>query len=188
MSEAPRPGGSKGQRGRTRARRAVSPTASGRAEAPHGFDAYEAAEHEHFDSVIGLEYGDISGDRVTASIVTGPRHQQPLGLVHGGVYAGVVESVASVAASVWAYENLDGQVAIGVSNATDFLRPHREGRLDAVAEPLHRGRRQQLWQVVITRADDGKVVARGQVRLQNVEPDPDTTRADDGKVVARGQV
>jgi len=55
-----------------------------------------------------------------------------------------------------------------VHNATDFLRPVTAGRLYVVAEPLQQGRTQQLWLVVLTRAEDGKAVARGQVRLQNV--------------------
>ena len=51
---------------------------------------------------------------------------------------------------------------------TDFLRPQREGTLRAVAEPLQQGKTQQLCQVVIDH-EDGKGVARGQVRLQNIE-------------------
>jgi acyl-coenzyme A thioesterase PaaI-like protein len=42
------------------------------------------------------------------------------------------------------------------------------GRLDVVAQPIQQGKTLQLWQVVLTRAEDGKLVARGQVRLQNV--------------------
>jgi 1,4-dihydroxy-2-naphthoyl-CoA hydrolase len=60
--------------------------------------------------------------------------------------------------------------AVGVSNLTDFLRPHRGGRLSVVATPIFQGRTQQLWQVEIRRGDDDKLVARGQVRLQNVKP------------------
>jgi 1,4-dihydroxy-2-naphthoyl-CoA hydrolase len=67
--------------------------------------------------------------------------------------------------------SLTGDVVVGVSNSTDFLRAHREGRVDLVAEPIHTGRTQQLWQVVITRATDGKPVARGQVRLQQLPAD-----------------
>ena len=65
-----------------------------------------------------------------------------------------------------------GQRAVGVANATDFLRPHRSGRLEVVAVPVHQGRTQQLWQVDIRRPGDDKLVARGQVRLQNVEAGP----------------
>ena len=74
-------------------------------------------------------------------------------------------------ATAGAYEAVKdrGQLAVGVTNATDFLRPQREGRLNVVAEPIQQGRTQQLWQVVVTRAEDGKAVARGQVRLQNIE-------------------
>jgi uncharacterized protein (TIGR00369 family) len=58
---------------------------------------------------------------------------------------------------------------VGVSNAVDFLRPHRAGRLEVVAVPIQQGRTQQLWQVEIRRPEDDKLIARGQVRLQNVE-------------------
>ena len=61
-----------------------------------------------------------------------------------------------------------GQFAVGVNNNTDFVRPMTTGRLDVVAEPIQQGRTLQLWQVLLTRSDDGKLVARGQVRLQNV--------------------
>jgi 1,4-dihydroxy-2-naphthoyl-CoA hydrolase len=61
-----------------------------------------------------------------------------------------------------------GQFAVGVNNNTDFVRPMTTGRLDVVAEPIQQGRTLQLWQVVLTRSEDGKLVARGQVRLQNV--------------------
>jgi 1,4-dihydroxy-2-naphthoyl-CoA hydrolase len=57
-----------------------------------------------------------------------------------------------------------------VSNVTDFLRPHQSGRLAVVAVAVQQGRTQQLWQVDIRRPEDGKLIARGQVRLQNVEP------------------
>ena len=57
---------------------------------------------------------------------------------------------------------------VGVSNQTDFIRATTEGVLIGLATPIHRGRTQQLWQVAVTREDDGKLVARGQVRLQNI--------------------
>jgi hypothetical protein len=65
---------------------------------------------------------------------------------------------------------------VGVTNVTDFLRPQRVGRREVVAEPIQPGRTQQLWQVVITRAEDGKAVARGQVRLQNLDAPPSPDR------------
>ena len=116
------------------------------------------------DGLLGLRYGSVTEGRVEATLEAGPQHHQPMGLVHGGVYAAAVESVASVGA--WMQLRGTGDAAVGVHNATDFLRPHTEGLLHVVGEPLHVGRTQQLWQVVISRDVDDKVVARGQVRLQ----------------------
>ena len=62
-----------------------------------------------------------------------------------------------------------GQFAVGVHNATDFLRAMTEGRVDVEAVPVQQSSVQQLWDVRITNAE-GKLVARGSVRLQNVTP------------------
>jgi uncharacterized protein (TIGR00369 family) len=118
------------------------------------------------DGTVGLVWETFALDRVTARLEPDARHHQPHGLVHGGVWCTVEESMASFGAALRA--GLDGDVVVGVSNTTDFLRPHRTGTVEAVAEPIHVGRTQQLWQVVLTRADDGKTVARGQVRLQHL--------------------
>jgi 1,4-dihydroxy-2-naphthoyl-CoA hydrolase len=119
-----------------------------------------------FVAATGLELTEVTGTRVAGHIDVGPGHHTPWGVVHGGVYCTAVESAASVGASTAVAER--GQFAVGVNNSTDFLRPMTAGRLDVLAEPLQQGRTLQLWLVTLTRADDGKVVARGQVRLQNV--------------------
>jgi 1,4-dihydroxy-2-naphthoyl-CoA hydrolase len=113
---------------------------------------------------LGLEFTELSGDRAVASWEVRPDHLQPYGIVHGGVHCSVIESVASVAGAHWFGER--GQV-VGVSNQTDFLRAVTEGRLTATGLPIHRGRLQQLWLVEI-RDDRDRLVARGQVRLQNL--------------------
>ena len=87
--------------------------------------------------------------------------------VHGGVYCMMIETLASTGAALWAIENGMGG-AMGLSNKTDFLRATTEGVLRGKATPIHRGRNQQLWQVDVIRESDGKLVAQGQVRLQNV--------------------
>lgn len=113
--------------------------------------------------------GELSGTRVTGSLDLGAQHHTPWGVVHGGVYTTAIESAASIGASIAVRDR--GQFAVGLSNATDFIRPVREGRVDVIAEPLTQGRSQQLWQVDIVRSDDGKRVAHGKVRLQNVPLD-----------------
>lgn len=130
-----------------------------------GADAHAPHPDDRFvRDVLGLVFDEVAPQRLTAHLEATSRHQQPYGIVHGGIYCAVIETLASYGAVL----NVDQSThnAVGVSNATDFLRAHREGRLDAVAEPVHLGRAQHLWQVVITRASDGKPVARGQVRMQ----------------------
>lgn len=134
----------------------------GRVPAP---DELEALASTGFDKVLGLRYVEASGDRVHAEWEVRPELHQPYGIVHGGVYCAVIESLASVGAALWLGER--GNV-VGVNNNTDFLRAVRSGLLTAVAEPQHRGRLQQLWRVVIT-GPDGRLVAEGRVRLQNLE-------------------
>jgi 1,4-dihydroxy-2-naphthoyl-CoA hydrolase len=114
-------------------------------------------------SWLGLEVLEWSGDRVVGAWDIRPDLLQPYGIVHGGVHASVIETLASLGAATW-YQQ--GQV-VGVSNQTDFLRAVREGRLTATGTPIHRGRLQQLWLVEI-RDENERIVARGQVRLQNL--------------------
>ncbi|HEY7781645.1 MAG TPA: PaaI family thioesterase [Ktedonobacterales bacterium] len=115
---------------------------------------------------LGLVFDEISGTRATAHLDLGSEHHTPWGVVHGGVYTTAIESVASVGASA-AVVAL-GQFAVGVNNSTDFLRSMRVGRVDVVAEPVIQGRVQQLWRIHVTRHEDGKAIALGHVRLQNV--------------------
>ena len=125
-----------------------------------------AVEVGEFISHLGLEFSEISGDRVSCTWTAGPRFHQPFGLVHGGVHCSVVETLASIGAGIWLGSR--GQV-VGVNNNTDFFRGVRDGELNSTGTPLHRGRSQQVW-LVETTDDQGRMVARGQVRLQNLYP------------------
>ncbi len=120
-----------------------------------------------FVSLLGLTLDEVSGDRVVIRWQVRPELHQPYGIQHGGVYCSVVETAASVGGSLWLGDR--GRV-VGVSNQTDFLRAVRDGELTAVGTPVHRGRSQQLWLVEITDGE-GRLVARGQVRLQNLSAD-----------------
>jgi uncharacterized protein (TIGR00369 family) len=117
-------------------------------------------------SLLDIEFDERSATRVTGSIAADERHHQPWGIVHGGLYTTAIETFATTGAFEAVKDR--GQRAVGVANATDFLRPHRAGRLNVVATAIHQGRTQQLWLVEIRRPEDDKLVARGQVRLQNV--------------------
>ena len=117
---------------------------------------------------LGFEIKSANGDEVVATWTARPALHQPYGIVHGGVYCSVVETLGSVGAGLWLGER--GKV-VGVANSTDFYKAISEGELTSVGRPLHRGRSQQVW-VVETRDSDGRLISRGQLRLQNLENRP----------------
>lgn len=121
-----------------------------------------------FVTHTGIELVEATADTCVGRISIRDHHHQPYGVVHGGVYSTLVETLASAGAAIWAMEN--GMAGcVGVSNQTDFIRATKEGVIVGTATPIHRGRTQQLWQVVVARHPDHKLVARGQVRLHNLQ-------------------
>ena len=109
---------------------------------------------------LGLELIQATESEVLAEWTVAERHLQPMGLVHGGVYASVVETCCSIGAALAAPE---GKQIVGVENHTSFLRPVRSGRLRARAVALHSGRQAQLWECAITDEAE-RLVATGRLR------------------------
>jgi uncharacterized protein (TIGR00369 family) len=120
-----------------------------------------------FEVAIGLVFTRATPDEVACEVPVGPHLAQPYGLVHGGVYASIVETLASVGAALFAMSR--GQTTVGLENTTTFLRAVRSGTLVGIARPLHRGRATQVWEVEV-RGDDGKLAASGRVRMLCLEP------------------
>ena len=114
---------------------------------------------------IGVEYLELGSDRASGRMAVAEVVLQPFGIVHGGVYCAAVEAAASMGAAMTAAER--GLATTGVNNNTHYIRTVVGGRLDVVATPIQQGGTQQLWEVRIT-DDEGRVVALGHVRLQNI--------------------
>ncbi len=103
-----------------------------------------------FDGLYGLELLSVSDSEVRAQVQVREELMQPLGLVHGGVYASLAESMASLATALAV--GAQQATAVGLSNNTSFLRPVTGGTVHAVATRMHRGRRTWVWDVSF--ADD----------------------------------
>ncbi len=123
-------------------------------------------EGESLEAMLGfhIEEPDLDADPVVwhAWFDVANRHLQPLGLVHGGVYAALAETLVSV--GTVAAVAPEGLVAFGQSNLTHFLRPATAGRVRAEARPIHRGRRSWVWEVDMT-DDRGRRLARTTVTM-----------------------
>jgi 1,4-dihydroxy-2-naphthoyl-CoA hydrolase len=98
-----------------------------------------------FDQLCGIEFLSLSDTEVRAQVTVRDELKQQAGLIHGGVYASMAESMASLATALGVYEQ--GQQAMGLSNNTSFLRPITEGVVHAAATRVHRGRTTWVWDV-----------------------------------------
>jgi uncharacterized protein (TIGR00369 family) len=106
--------------------------------------------------LIGLEYLATSPEEIRARVAVSDEIRQPAGLVHGGVYAAIAESICS--AATWLAVHEDGMAAMGQSNSATFIRPITEGHVNALARPRHRGRTTWVWDVEIS-DDAGRICA-----------------------------
>jgi uncharacterized protein (TIGR00369 family) len=117
---------------------------------------------------LAVHVVSVAADEVRATVTLRSAHLQPFGIVHGGVYLGVIETIASVGAGLDA--RAKGKNIVGIEHTTSFVRAVRAGTLDAIATAITRGRRTQLWEATL-RDEGGAVVASGRVRFLVLEPD-----------------
>ena len=109
-----------------------------------------------FDALYGLVIDEIGDGLIRAHVDVTDDHKQPAGLVHGGVFASIAESITSLATALAVIP--EGRIAQGLSNQTSFLRPITEGTIHAEARRRHRGRTTWVWEVEIT-DDHGRLCA-----------------------------
>jgi uncharacterized protein (TIGR00369 family) len=120
-----------------------------------------------FNTAMGLRFVRATRSEVVAELTIGANHSQPYGIVHGGVHAGIIETVCSVGAAIDAEAN--GFTAVGLENSTTFLHAARSGVLRVTARPLTRGRRTQVWEATVV-DESARPLAKGRVRLLCLEP------------------
>jgi 1,4-dihydroxy-2-naphthoyl-CoA hydrolase len=120
-----------------------------------------------FDALYGLELTEVEEGRIAARVTVRDELKQPAGLVHGGVYASIAESIASLGTQLGVASR--GLVATGLSNQTSFLRPITEGTIHAVAIAKHRGRTTWVWEVEIT-DDQGRLCVLTRMTVAAREP------------------
>lgn len=115
-----------------------------------------------FDALLGLELLECTDDLVTARVAVRDELRQPFGLVHGGVFTTIAETLASVGTAVVVYPH--GQAAMGLSNQTSFMRPITEGTIHGRATRRHRGRTTWIWDVEIS-DDAGRLCALSRMTI-----------------------
>ena len=129
-------------------------------------DFINAAGADGWMKANGLTLTRATVDEVRGTLEVGPQHRQAYGIVHGGVHAAIIETLASVGAAVNTMPH--GRSVVGLENHTSFIRAVREGTLHAVARPLQRGRRSHVWEAEVRDGED-RLIATGRVRLMVLE-------------------
>ena len=126
--------------------------------------------HERtLESLLRSEIHEMGQERIVATMsVDDQPVLQPMGIVHGGVYATLAEGITSEATFRAVYP--EGNIAVGMSNQTSFLRPISSGTIHAEARRRHKGRTTWLWEVDFT-DDDGRLCALTRVTIA-VRPIP----------------
>jgi uncharacterized protein (TIGR00369 family) len=121
------------------------------------------AKEDAFDATIGfvVEEGAEIG-RCGGRLAVTPKVCQPMGIIHGGVYAAMAETLASMGTARGVLA--DGKVPLGMSNNTSFLRPVSEGSVTASAHAIHRGRTTWVWDIEM-RDDEGRLCATSRVTI-----------------------
>ena len=110
-----------------------------------GADPQQAVAHERtLDGVLGFDYTETGEEEARARFTVADEHRQMMGIVHGGAYAALAESLTSIATHLAVQPDA---FAVGQSNATTFLRPVSEGNIEATARRRHRGRTTWVWDV-----------------------------------------
>jgi 1,4-dihydroxy-2-naphthoyl-CoA hydrolase len=120
------------------------------------------------DGVLGIEVLDGNSEVAHGRFEVSDAVRQPYGIVHGGAYAALAESLVSMTTAMAVYE--DGMIAVGQSNHTSFLRPISSGWVHAEARCRHRGRTSWVWEVDCT-DDEGRLCAIVRVTMA-VRPPP----------------
>lgn len=121
-----------------------------------------------FDRHYGLELVECSDELVRGRVRVEEHLTQPIGIVHGGVHAAIAEGLASLGTNHGVAAN--GEIGLGMSNQSSFLRPLGGGTIHATARRRHRGKTTWVWDVELT-DDEGSLCAVSRVTVA-VRPGP----------------
>ena len=103
--------------------------------------------------IMGIEFVDITGDSMTATMPVIDSNKLPIGILHGGANVVLAETIASTAAN--AVVNLEKCYCVGLEINANHIRSVREGVVTATTRPIHIGRTTHVWHIDIYN-EDGK--------------------------------
>jgi uncharacterized protein (TIGR00369 family) len=102
--------------------------------------------------VLGIEYKEVSKDKIVLTMPVTPKTHQPMGSLHGGVSVVLAETAATMGA--WMNIDQENQMVMGVEINANHVRGKKDGMVTAIATPLHIGHAISVWDISITDEKD----------------------------------
>ena len=107
---------------------------------------------------LGIEITEIGDDFISASMPVDHRTKQPFGILHGGASVVLAETLGSIAGNLASDED---SVCVGLEVNANHLKKVSEGKVNAIAKPIHIGRSTQVWDIRIqNEADEAVCISR----------------------------
>jgi 1,4-dihydroxy-2-naphthoyl-CoA hydrolase len=94
---------------------------------------------------LGIVLTEIGDDFIKATMPVDHRTTQPIGLVHGGAYVALAETIGSIAANLCL--DTTKEYALGLDINSNHLRSIKEGFVTGIARPIHIGGKTQVWEI-----------------------------------------
>ncbi len=120
---------------------------------------------------LGMEAIEVAPERMVMRLPITEKVRQPMGLLHGGATAALVETVASLGSAIQCPE---GHAPVGIEVNCNHLRGKKDGTIEAIGTPVHRGRRTHVWDVKVY-DEAQKMIAIGRCTIAITPIDKDAS-------------
>lgn len=112
---------------------------------------------------LGIECIEIGDDYIISTMPVDQRNHQPMGLLHGGASAALIESIGSMGSSILL--DLEKEYPVGLEVNANHVGGIKSGMVKAVGKIVHAGKKTHVWQVDIFDQETNKMVATGRLTV-----------------------
>jgi 1,4-dihydroxy-2-naphthoyl-CoA hydrolase len=112
---------------------------------------------------LGIECVEIGDDYIISTMPVDQRNHQPMGLLHGGASAALIESIGSMGSSLLL--DLEKEYPVGLEVNANHVGGIKSGIVKAVGKIVHAGKKTHVWQVDIFDQETNKMVATGRLTV-----------------------
>ena len=117
--------------------------------------------------VLGIECVEIGEDYIVATMPVDQRTHQPMGMLHGGASAALIESIGSMGSTLLI--DLEKEFPVGLEVNANHVGGIKSGTVKAIGKVVHAGKRTHLWQVDIFDEETNRLICTGRLTVMIIE-------------------